>query len=414
MIVYLELLTISNSTQFQNSKLLDNNFKPEQMKKIIYKNVFLLIALFSIFCINTQVSFGQASNGEAIWKTGEGAYKGYRIPSIILSTKNTILAFAEGRNAGGDTGDIDIVLRRSTNNGKTWGSEIVVWNDGLNTCGNPCPVVDYETGRIWMWMCWNDGNDHENEIVNKTSSSARLPYLSFSDDDGLTWSEPKNMSATCRDASWGWYAIGPGIGIQQQIGKFKGRMILPANHSYDDPNGKIRKGPYGYGAHVIISDDHGKTWHISESIKPGCNESQVTELSDGSLMMNMRSYNDKYSRATSVSTDGGENWSPIDHDYQLVESRCQASILSLGVHKGKPLHMFSNPAVPIGRTHMTIKISNDDCHSWNTSKLVYKGPSAYSCLVKLPNGNVGLLYEAGEKKAYESIRFEILKLKNLF
>lgn len=384
------------------------------MKKIIFKRYLILTILFSYFSINPQLSFGQNERGKAIWKTGEGAYKGYRIPAIVVSKNGTILAFAEGRNNGGDTGDIDIVLKRSTDHGKTWNAESVVWNDALNTCGNPCPVVDEETGRIWLWMSWNNGKDGENKIINKKSGSSRLPFVSFSDDDGLSWSEPENMSASCKNPSWGWYATGPGFGIQQKVGKYKGRLVIPANHSYDDPDGKVRNGPFGYGAHVIISNDHGKTWQISEPIKPGCNESQVTELSDGSLMMNMRSYNDKYSRAISVSSDGGETWSPVEHDYQLVESRCQASILNYGTYKGKSYYLFSNPAVPVGRTHMTIRISNDDCLTWNSSKLIYEGPSAYSCLVKLPNGNLGILYEAGEKKPYESIRFEILKLNSLY
>ncbi len=375
-----------------------------------------------IVCISTLLaiclSFGKVVTGQVVrekilWKTGEGAYKGYRIPAVVVSKKGTVLAFAEGRNEGDDSGDIDLILKRSTDNGKTWGAEILVWNDALNTCGNPCPVVDEETGRIWLLTTWNYGKDDESEIITKKSEYFRSPFICYSDDDGLTWSEPANISAGCKDPSWGWYATGPGFGIQLKKGKHKGRMIIPANHSYDDPNGKVRKGPYSYGAHVLISDDHGKTWRMSQPIIPGCNESQVTELSDGTLLMNMRSYNDKYSRAISYSTNGGETWSPVEHDYQLVESRCQASILNYGDYKGRSYHLFSNPAVPIGRTHMTIKISDDDCRSWNTSALIYEGPSAYSCLVRLPNGNIGIFCETGEKKAYETIRFVSIPIRKL-
>ena len=365
------------------------------------------------FCLQPTSIGAQVKDSQLLWKTGEGAYKGYRIPAVVVSTKGTVLAFAEGRNDGGDTGDIDIVLKRSTDNGKTWGNEMVVWNDKLNTCGNPCPVVDEITGRIWLWMCWNDGNDNETEIIHKKTPGSRVPFVCYSDDDGLSWSEPVNMASDCKNPSWGWYATGPGFGIQQKNGQYKGRLIIPANHSYDDPKGNIRKGPYSYGAHVIISDDHGKTWRMSQPIMPGCNESQVAELSNGTLLMNMRSYNDKYSRAISFSTDGGETWSPVEHDYQLVESKCQGSILNYRAYKGKPYHLFSNPAVPIGRTHITIKISNNDCADWQTSTLIDARPSAYSCLVKLPNGDVGILYEAGEKKPYETITFVRLKMKNL-
>ncbi len=363
------------------------------------------LLFLSVFWIFTSIAAGKGIRDQVLWKKGEGAYKGYRIPSVIVTTSGTVLAFAEGRNDGHDSGDIDLVMRRSTDNGKTWGPEVVVWNDGLNTCGNPCPVVDETTGRIWLWMSWNLGQDDEGEIIHKKSEQARLPFVCYSDDDGLTWSKPVNMSGTCRDVSWGWYATGPGFGIQLKKGKYKGRLVIPANHSYDDTGGNVRNGPYGYGCHVLISDDHGKSWRMGVPIRPGCNESQVTELSDGTLVMNMRSYNNEHSRAISMSRDGGETWSEIVHDYQLIESRCQASILNYGRYKDKTWYLFSNPAVPVGRTHMTIKISGDECQTWSESKLVYKGPSAYSCLVKLANGDVGLFFEAGNENPYETLRF---------
>ncbi|WP_423127782.1 sialidase family protein [Gaoshiqia sp. Z1-71] len=379
-------------------------------RKLQSYSIFLMLLL--ALCVS-QIASGQIIHRHELWKTGEGAYKGYRIPAIVVSAKGTVLAFAEGRNDGGDSGDIDLVIKRSTDNGKTWGEEIVVWNDALNTCGNPCPVVDEKTGRIWLWMTWNRGEDDETEIIHKKSVSSRLPFLCYSDDDGLTWSKPIDMSANCKDPSWGWYATGPGIGIQMKNGKYNGRLVIPANHSYDDPDGAVRKGPFGYGAHVLISDDYGRTWRMGAPIKPGCNESQVTELSDGTLLMNMRSYNDKYSRSISLSKDGGETWSPIEHDYQLVESRCQAAILNYGSYKGKNYHLFSNPAVPVGRTHMTIKISEDDCVDWQTGILVDAFPSAYSCLVKLSNGDVAILYETGERRPYETITFVRMRLKDL-
>lgn len=375
------------------------------------RTCFLVLAFL---CSLSPSITAKGIRDQVLWKTGEGAYKGYRIPSVVVTTKGTVLAFAEGRNNRSDSGDIDIVLRRSANSGKTWGPEIVVWNEGLNTCGNPCPVVDEETGRIWLWMSWNLGEDDEGEIIHKKSGQPRLPYLCYSDDDGRTWSEPVSMAETCRDASWGWYATGPGFGIQVKEGRCKGRLVIPANHSYDDPNGNVRKGPYGYGCHVLISDDHGKSWRMSAPIRPGCNESQITELGGGTLLMNMRSYNDKFSRAVSVSKDGGETWSEIDHDYQLVESRCQASVLNYGKYKGRGFHVFSNPAVPVGRTHMTVRISEDDCQNWSNSRLLYAGPSAYSCLVRLPNNDLGVFFEAGEKSPYERLRFLRISPKMIF
>ncbi len=96
------------------------------------------------------------------------------------------MAFAEGREAG-DAGDIDILLRRSTDNGHSWEEQILVWNDDTNTCGNPCPVIDQITGRIILFMTWNLGSDHEDVIIKKESESTRVPYMAYSDDDGLSW-----------------------------------------------------------------------------------------------------------------------------------------------------------------------------------------------------------------------------------
>lgn len=379
------------------------------MKRNLFILTILLIGFFLHSCKEKDASIQKS----VLWEKGTGDYNNYRIPSLIVTEKGTLLAFCEGREAG-DAGNIDLLLKRSEDNGITWSDEQIVWDDAQNTCGNPCPVIDEETGRIWLFLTWNKGDDHETEIINKTSSFPRVPFLCYSDDDGLSWSEPVNMNETCRDTSWGWYATGPGIGIQIKDGPHKGRLVIPANHSYDDPNGTIRNGPYGYGAHVLFSDDHGETWEISEPIKPGCNESQVTELSDGILLMNMRSYNNHYSRAISLSKDGGKTWTEIEHDFQLVESKCQASILNYGTFNKEPLHLFLNPAVPIGRTHITLKASFDDCQSWSNEKLIYAGPGAYSCLTRLPDGKIGLFFETGRESAYEKMIFISFNLNKMF
>ncbi|PHN05920.1 sialidase family protein [Flavilitoribacter nigricans] len=374
------------------------------MPAIVYCLIFLASAL--------PVS-AQKMNAATLWTKGTGDYNNYRIPALIVTTRGSVLAFCEGREAG-DTGDINLLLKRSTDHGKTWSDERIIWDDGNNTCGNPCPVIDETTGRIYLFMTWNLGSDHESDIILKKSEDTRHPYVCYSDDDGLTWSSPVDLSESCKDPAWGWYATGPGVGIQIKNGPHRGRLVIPANHSYDDPNGKIRGGPYGYGAHVLLSDDHGRSWRKSASIRPGCNESQVVELSDGTLMMNMRSYNDKYARASAISTDGGESWSEIKHELQLVESKCQAGILNFGKYKGKELILFSNPAVPVGRTHMTVKSSLDDAQTWTSAKLIFPGPAAYSSLTRLANGRVGLFFENGDKGAYDQMLFISFPPKLLF
>ncbi len=361
----------------------------------------VILILFTMNCYQIDSMYKTV-----LWQQGQDNYNGYRIPSLIVTTAGTLLAFCEGRE-GGDSGDIDLLIKRSTDNGTTWSRQQIVWDHGKNTCGNPCPVVDQQSGRIWLFMTWNLGEDVESQIIRKESKDTRRVFLCFSDDDGLTWSEPVEVTETCKDASWGWYATGPGIGIQLTQGKYSNRLIIPANHSYDDPDGTIADGPFGHGAHALISDDYGKTWRKSQPIRPGCNESQIVELSDGTLMMNMRSYNNKGCRAVSKSTDGGETWLKIWHDTTLVESRCQASILRYGDYNGNNLILFSNPAVKENRKRMTVRGSRDNGNSWSEKLVIYKGFAAYSCLTRLPDGQIGLLYEHADngKPRYHQIRF---------
>lgn len=373
-------------------------------RKYIVLGLFVLI-IFAIICGQTDRMYTTV-----LWEQGQDNYNGYRIPSLIVTQNGTLLAFCEGRE-GGDSGDIDLLIKRSTDNGDTWSQQAVVWDDAQNTCGNPCPVVDQENGRIWLFMTWNLGEDVEYKIIRKESKDTRRVFRCFSDDDGLTWSEPVELTATCKDPSWGWYATGPGIGIQLSGEQYSGRLVIPANHSYDDPDGTLADGPFGHGSHVLISDDHGETWHRSQPIRPGCNESQIVELSDETLMMNMRSYNNKGSRAISKSSDGGEKWAEIWHDTTLIESRCQASILRYDEN----LILFSNPAVTADRKMMTVRASRDDGDSWPGNLLIYKGFSAYSCLTRLPDGQIGLLYEHADegKPRYHQIRFVRFPVKLL-
>lgn len=351
-----------------------------------------------------------------VWQQSDSNYGMFRIPSIIVTRKGTVLAFAEGREGQGDAGDIDLVLKRSTDNGKTWSKHIVVWDDGKNTCGNPCAVVDQITGRILLMMTWNSGDYGEDEIIKKNVDDTRRPYITYSDDDGLTWSTPVDLTKTCKNPDWGWYATGPGVGIQLKSDKYKNRLVIPANHSYTTTNEKeqVAGEGRGYGSHVLLSDDGGASWRMSTPITPGCNESQVVELSDGRLMMNMRSYNGLPCRAIACSEDGGETWSQVKHAIQLADEQCQASIIQYGSYNGKKLYLFSNPGNPWDRYYMTIRASFDDCKTWSNAKLIFAGPSAYSCLTVLPDGNIGLLFEGGNKFRYASIIFVSMDPDQLF
>jgi sialidase-1 len=332
---------------------------------------------------------------------------------LLTTPKGTLLAFAEGRkHSASDRGHIDMLVKRSTDGGATWSDQQVIWTDEGNTCGNPCPVVDATTGTIWLLMTHNLGQDAERDIIRKTAQSTRTVWISNSKDDGLNWSGPVEITATAKDPSWGWYATGPGIGIQIQDGPHKGRLVIPCDHSYDDPEGNVAGEPVRYGSHVIYSDDHGQTWQLGGLIRPNVNECQVVELADsrGTLLMDMRSYFGRNRRTHAVSHDGGMTWTPpVDHS-ELIEPVCQASILRYSwPDEERSRILFSNPANS-RRVNMTVRLSYDEAKTWPVAKTVHRGPAAYSCLAVLPDGRIGLLYERGSRGPYEKITFATFTL----
>ncbi len=328
-------------------------------------------------------------------------YSCFRIPALIRTQNGTILAFAEGRkNSCSDTGDIDLVMKKSTDNGKTWGPLIKVWDDAKNTCGNPAPVLDEETGVVHLLLTWNLGTDDIGDINNGTSTDTRRVYVMTTSDNGDNWSAPKEITSSVKRPEWGWYATGPCHGIQVKGGPKDGRLVIPCDY--------IEKGAGRRGySHVIYSDDHGANWQIGGiSPLPQANESAVAQLSDGSLMLNMR--HSGASRYVATSTDYGESWTNMYLDTRLVEPVCQGSLLSFP-SGGKHHLFFSNPANTT-RTKMTIRYSENDAATWSKSYLVYEGSSAYSDLIKISDDEVGILFEGGKTSPYTGISFKVVPL----
>lgn len=348
-----------------------------------------LAFLLSLVFLPPLAAADPAVEEQVLFRAGEGGYHTYRIPSVIVTKCGVVLAFCEGRKAGrGDAGDIDLVLRRSTDGGKTWGKTQVVWDDEKNTCGNPCPVVDRATGTVWLLMTHNLGADSEAKIVAGTGKGTRTVWVTKSTDDGATWDRPAEITTDVKRPEWTWYATGPGVGIRLK----SGRLLVPCDNKLD--GGKVRQ------SHVIYSDDGGKTWKLGGVVGPGCNESQAVELADGSVLLNMRSYQGDNRRRVAVSSDGGKTFGKPADDPALVEPVCQASILRAPEEKGGLL--FSNPA-SMKREKLTVRLSTDEGKSWAHGRELYAGPAAYSCLTVLPDGRVACLYERGEKSPYEEI-----------
>ncbi len=369
--------------------------------------LFAAITAFACCLSAFFVSAAPADNGaeagstddmqqQPVFVSGRDGYHTYRIPSIVVTAKGTVLAFCEGRkNSKGDSGDIDMLVKRSEDGGRTFLPQQIVWDDDANTCGNPCPVVDRESGAIWLLMTHNLGDDVEKQIYEGSSRGTRTVWVAKSDDDGRTWSKPVDVTATTKKPDWTWYATGPGCGIQLK----SGRLVIPCDH--------MTAGKKEYYSHVIFSDDQGKTWQLGGSAGPETNECEVAELSDGRLMLNMRNYNPaERARAVAVSSDRGETWSKVVHDKVLIEPICQASLRRYGINdaNGRETYLlFSNPADKDNRAKMTVRLSRDDGETWSGAKLLHAGPAAYSCLAVLPDGRILCLYECGDKTPYETI-----------
>ena len=333
-----------------------------------------------------------------VFVSGQDGYHTYRIPAIIVSPKGDLLAFCEGRKLSrSDTGDIDIVMKRSNDGGKTWSKMQVIADQGPHVIGNPCPVVDKATGTIWMPLTRNRGDEPEGNIMKGTTSEPRTVWLMHSTDDGNTWTKPIQISDTTREKHWRWYATGPGVGIQLERGPHKGRLLIPCDHSDHDYGG------HPYRSHTIWTDDAGKTWHRSPGIGDKNNECQAVELTDGTVLMNMRSYRSKKLRAIALSSDGGATWGKTAQDETLIEPVCQASILR---YTAQPRHaknriLFSNPASH-SRDKMTVRLSYDEGKTWPVTKLLYGPSAAYSCLVVLPDLSIGCFFERDD---YSKITF---------
>lgn len=256
--------------------------------------------------------------------------------------------------------------------------------------------MDSETGRIWLAFC------RDNDDV----------LITFSDDDGVTWAQPREITAQVKPEGWGWYATGPGVGIQLQRGEYAGRLLIPCDHR------ERVDGEWRMFSHAFFSDDHGETWQVGENVGLHTDECQAVELTDARVIMNCRNYWGRAGgieeragmRAVALSDDGGESWGDLRFDETLVEPVCQASLIrysaeDMGGERNRLI--FANPASKSERVQMTVRVSYDEGETWPVSRLVYEGSSAYCCLARLPDGRVGLLYERDD---YAEIAFVAMEL----
>ncbi|MET9894801.1 sialidase family protein [Streptomyces sp. NPDC006465] len=366
---------------------------------------------------------GRGCTSSVPYTAGQGGYDTYRIPATVTTRAGTLLAFAEGRHSGaGDTGNIDVVLRRSPDGGCTWGPLRVVASGGGDTRGNPAPVVDPRTGRIVLLTSYNSGAVTEAQIMRGevTVEQSRRVFVQTSHDDGRHFSAPRDITDRAKLPSWRWYATGPGHAIALRHGPHAGRLVVPANHSAAPPAGSADTGQESkyYGAHALYSDDGGLRWRLgfiddSYDGTVNANESTVAELPDGRLYFSSRDQNGTSpgNRLDSYSSDGAETLDrpfavqPTLNDVPVV----QGSVLQL-TGPSAPL-LFSGPSVPTARQSMAVWRSTTGGAAFVRATTLSTRRAAYSDLVQLGASRVGILYETGVAGPYETIEFRRLPVK---
>jgi sialidase-1 len=339
----------------------------------------------------------------------ESIYHSFRIPSIIKTKNHTLIAFAEGRRwSSSDYGDINTVFKRSFDNGATWTALGEVAASGNGTWGNPTAVYDPSldsNGRVWLFLNWNDGAIAQWSDFD--SWGDRKVYTTYSDDNGATWSTPKDMTSTLVPLSYHFDAVGPGNGIRTAY-NHPGRLIIPAL------------------GRNIYSDNHGVTWK-KDSIPGTTDESTIVELMDGRLMRNDRPRTNiwatvKKRRKSFGTIEGG--FSAFVPDDALTDPKCEGSMLRYNTDAPARIY-FLNPNDDNQRCNMTVRISYDDGKTWPRSRPIFDyntcyykpltvGRGGYSCMVKTADYCVGALIEINEDlhdtTSHKSIEFHKFNL----
>ena len=344
---------------------------------------------------------------------GAGGYRQYRIPALAVSRQGTLLAAYDGRpNLDDLPNPIDLLLRRSTDNGRTWGSQQVVRTGvGLNGYGDPSLLVDADTGRIFMFHA---AGTHAGffEAVAGMAPDDQVQHcdLSFSDDDGLTW-QHRRITAELKlrpptrpgePAITGIFAAA-GQGIQIHTGPFRGRLV---QQYVVLAGGEIM-------AASAFSDDHGESWTLGELIGAGThgfspNENKVAALADGRLLLHSRG---TPRRLAATSDDGGATWSalvPVEDlpdpgdNGSLVRFDGLPSVTSFAAGATDSWLLATNNQDTALRRNTVLSLSTDNGRSWPAKLVLCPGSSAYSTATRLPDGNIGVLYE---RQGYREIVF---------
>jgi len=354
----------------------------------------------------------------------------YRIPGLVTTNEGTLIAVYDNRynNSKDLQEDIDVGMSRSTDDGQTWEPMKVIMDMGewggrserLNGIGDPTVLYDHTTHTIWVAGLWMSGAT-ENDMLWWASKPGMSPektgqfVLVKSTDDGLTWSDPINITEQIKNPEWQLLFQGPGRGITLH----DGTLVFPAQFKADIGEKALDGGQYTCHSTIVYSKDGGEIWHIGTGTKPNTTEAQVVQLEDGSLMLNMRDdRNRKFKdetngRAVAVTTDLGKTWTTHpSSNSALPEPNCMASLIAADVKmdgQKQQVLFFSNPNSKEARVNMTIKASLDQGHTWPEEQQVLLNENqgfGYSCITMVDENTVGILYEGVKELYFQKIHVE--------
>ncbi len=334
----------------------------------------------------------------------------YRIPSIIQAPNGDLLVICEKRNDGpGDIGNHDIVMKRSSDHGKTWGEEILILDDENRVCTDLTVGIDRETKKLWLFFLkdkkqyahltsTDSGKTWQGPVViHEQVIKPEWQTLQGRGDDEEPRGNPKSHAVQW-EKGWGQrYGCGPGNAMIQLK---TGRLLVPGRHREDIGKGRLRS-----FAHCFYSDDHGASWHLGGTIGIHTSECQFVELNNGDVRVISRNESsedapDNLRHLTAISKDGGETWGDLHRLEELITPRCHGPVERFDVRT----LLFSSPASPYrqkehpyGRYNLTIRLSHDDGETWTAGKTIWPHPGSYSDIVVLDDKTIGFIYERADK-----------------
>lgn len=400
---------------------LEVKFEPRRVSDWLGHQI-VMVAGILLLCYSSHALAQSPPEFSEVFPAGMQGVTLYRIPGIVVTNQGTLLAYCEARRTSrADWGEIEVHLRRSSDGGKTWQPAMHIAHRGQRIEGNPHKPQGGEREQTV---------NNPVAIVDRNSSAIQFLYCvnyarcfsMQSLDDGLTWSTPKEITATFEPFrgkyDWKVIATGPGHGIQLR----SGRMVVPIWLAY----GKVGDHKPSAAA-TIFSDDGGASWQAGNIAVPNegqfgaPSETMVTELSDGRVMLVSRSVSSANRKLITTSPDGANRWSFPRFHSELWEPICMASVIAYPQRPGTLI--FSNPhsvaidgkgvEVPAGRGkrhNLSIKLSRDDGQTWPINKTLEAGPSAYSDLAVMPDGTIVCLFEGDS--TIRAARFSVDWLTN--